>query len=114
MGDCKHKEWLDSVDVASRPIRWCTSCGYRVICLRCNDTHKMELRGQTVPCTHCPVPCSKCRYQKIGAYCARTPCRCDCHDSKHYGHWNGMCPARKHGLDFEGQRCDLCEAGDPT
>ena len=22
--------------------------------------------------------------------------------------WNGMCPAGKHGLDFEGQRCDLC------
>ncbi len=23
-------------------------------------------------------------------------------------HWNGLCPAGKHGLDFEGQRCDLC------
>ena len=22
--------------------------------------------------------------------------------------WNGMCPAGKHGLDYEGQRCDLC------
>lgn len=22
--------------------------------------------------------------------------------------WSGVCPARKHGLDFEGQRCDLC------
>jgi hypothetical protein len=24
--------------------------------------------------------------------------------------WNGLCPAGKHGLDFEGQRCDLCAA----
>ena len=24
--------------------------------------------------------------------------------------WNGMCPAAKHGLDFEGQRCDLCSS----
>ena len=22
--------------------------------------------------------------------------------------WRGMCPAGKHGLDYEGQRCDLC------
>jgi len=22
--------------------------------------------------------------------------------------WNGLCPAGKHGLDFEGQACDLC------
>ena len=22
--------------------------------------------------------------------------------------WSGMCPAGKHGLDFEGQLCDLC------
>ncbi|MCJ7437635.1 MAG: hypothetical protein MUP97_07745 [Acidimicrobiia bacterium] len=22
--------------------------------------------------------------------------------------WNGLCPAGTHGLDFEGQRCDLC------
>ena len=22
--------------------------------------------------------------------------------------WSGMCPAGKHGLDYEGQRCDLC------
>lgn len=22
--------------------------------------------------------------------------------------WNGLCPAGKHGLDFEGQTCDLC------
>jgi hypothetical protein len=24
--------------------------------------------------------------------------------------WNGLCPEGKHGLDFEGQRCDLCPA----
>jgi hypothetical protein len=23
--------------------------------------------------------------------------------------WNGMCPDNKHGLDYEGQRCDLCK-----
>lgn len=50
----------------------------------------------------------------VGAYCARTPCQCDCHDKKHYGYWNGMCLARKHGLDYEGQPCDMCEKGDPT
>jgi hypothetical protein len=22
--------------------------------------------------------------------------------------WNGMCPAGKHGADFQGQSCDLC------
>lgn len=22
--------------------------------------------------------------------------------------WNGMCPARRHGLDYQGQNCDLC------
>lgn len=22
--------------------------------------------------------------------------------------WNGLCPRGQHGLDFEGQRCDLC------
>ena len=22
--------------------------------------------------------------------------------------WSGMCPTGKHGLDYEGQRCDLC------
>lgn len=23
--------------------------------------------------------------------------------------WNGLCEAGKHGLDFKGQRCDLCQ-----
>ncbi len=29
--------------------------------------------------------------------------------------WSGMCPAGKHGLDFEGQNCDVCahDAGRP-
>jgi len=22
--------------------------------------------------------------------------------------WDGLCPAGKHGLDFQGQPCDLC------
>lgn len=25
-----------------------------------------------------------------------------------WGTWNGLCPAGKHGLDYEGQPCDLC------
>lgn len=28
-------------------------------------------------------------------------------DTKRRG-WSGVCPAGKHGLDFPGQRCDLC------
>lgn len=29
--------------------------------------------------------------------------------------WSGLCPAGKHGLDYEGQDCDVCrhEAGGP-
>lgn len=23
--------------------------------------------------------------------------------------WSGLCPSGRHGLDFEGQACDLCE-----
>ncbi len=26
--------------------------------------------------------------------------------------WNGMCPTGKHGLDFEGQACDVCAHDD--
>jgi hypothetical protein len=116
MPDCKHETYLDSLDVARRPIRTCSSCGHRFVCLACNDTHLMWLASleRDVPCTHCPVPCHQCRLRGIGAYCAKTPCVCSCHDKKHYGYWNGMCPARKHGLDYKGQRCDQCEKGDPT
>lgn len=28
--------------------------------------------------------------------------------------WNGLCSAGLHGLDFEGQPCDLCQPDDPT
>lgn len=32
-----------------------------------------------------------------------------------HGSWSGQCPAGKHGLDFEGQDCDVCrhDAGGP-
>lgn len=105
---CKHETTLDSVDVKRRPIRTCSGCGHRMVCLTCNDTHKMTLGDQVVACTACPVPCKECRFRGVGAYCAKTPCMCKCHDRDWYGYWNGMCPARKHGLDWKGQRCDLC------
>lgn len=110
MAHCTHEKVLDSVDVKQRPIRTCSSCGHRFVCLVCNDSHTMWLERleRHVPCTHCPVPCKNCRFKKIGAYCAHTPCSCTCHESKHYGYWNGMCPARKHGLDYKGQTCNLC------
>jgi hypothetical protein len=107
---CTHKKTFDSVDVKRRPIRTCSSCGHRFVCLICNDTHKMWHAGleRDVPCTRCPKPCKKCRAGGVGAYRAHTPCRCACHDPEHYSYWNGLCPARKHGLDVEGQPCDLC------
>lgn len=60
-----------------------------VTCSTCNDTHVMELSyrdamGARVPCTRCPTPCEACRGRTPGcgpsAYCATTPCACDCHD----------------------------------
>lgn len=45
-------------------------------CGVCGDTHVMELRENLVPCTHCPMPCSRCA---AGAYCATPHCLCDCH-----------------------------------
>lgn len=50
------------------------------ICETCNDTHRMEIRGdQMVPCTRCPTPCQRCRAGGTGAFCERTPCACACH-----------------------------------
>lgn len=34
-------------------------------------------------CTHCPVPCSKCRAGGNAAYCEATPCSCECHSRDH-------------------------------
>lgn len=50
----------------------------RPVCAACKDTHRMELEDRTVPCTKCPTPCDACR-GKLSAYCATTPCTCDCH-----------------------------------
>jgi hypothetical protein len=110
---CQHENTVDAIDTSNRTTRTCSDCKHRFVCLHCNDTHTMTLRDQRVPCTHCPLPCGKCRLRGIGAFCARTPCNCDCHDRRQYGHWNGMCPARKHGLDWKGQKCNLCESETP-
>jgi hypothetical protein len=49
----------------------------RPVCKTCGDTHTMRLgEDREVPCTRCPVPCERCR---SGAYCATTPCACECH-----------------------------------
>jgi hypothetical protein len=47
------------------------------VCSVCNDTHRMPSTGWL--CTHCPVPCQKCRIGGTGPFCATTPCGCDCH-----------------------------------
>jgi hypothetical protein len=50
-----------------------------VPCTHCGDTHTMQLEDSSVMCTWCPVPCQNCRAGGFGAYCAETPCLCDCH-----------------------------------
>ncbi len=53
------------------------------VCASCNDTHQVESWDHTVQmCTHCPLPCSKCRHGGIGAFCSKTPCACECHAKK--------------------------------
>lgn len=58
------------------------------VCSTCNDTHRMLLgeEGRPVPCTGCPLPCGNCvthfNGMAAGAYCAETPCGCDCHRPK--------------------------------
>jgi hypothetical protein len=56
------------------------------ICSTCKDTHRMTLtrdghEDQIVMCTHCPVPCQRCRENGTGPFCGTTPCTCDCHAS---------------------------------
>jgi hypothetical protein len=56
------------------------------LCSTCNDTHRMTLHGpmgdgardREVPCTACPIPCDACR-GSFSAFCAVTPCSCECH-----------------------------------
>ena len=52
------------------------------VCTTCNDTHMMMAQGRPQLCTHCPVPCQKCRKGGNGAYCEHTPCNCSCHLSE--------------------------------
>ena len=51
------------------------------VCARCNDTHLVTSHeeGRQVMCTSCPTPCGKCRGAHGGAFCATTPCTCECH-----------------------------------
>jgi hypothetical protein len=57
------------------------------VCQTCNDTHLMRLydietgEDREAMCTHCPVPCAKCRQGGTGPFCATTPCGCECHKS---------------------------------
>ncbi len=58
-----------------------------VVCSTCSDTHSMSLGDRTVLCTHCPTPCQSCREGGNGAFCATTPCACDCHQTaRHRAH----------------------------
>lgn len=50
------------------------------VCTVCDDSHVMALGEGSANCTHCPIPCQKCRAGGIGAYCEQTPCACICHD----------------------------------
>ena len=53
------------------------------VCGLCNDTHTMPHSG--FMCTSCPVPCRKCaNLNGIGAFCAKTPCDCDCGHRGYY------------------------------
>jgi len=55
------------------------------VCSTCNDTHMVLFRrdgeaDRNRMCTQCPVPCRKCAGDGgTGAYCAKTPCPCECH-----------------------------------
>jgi|SRR5688500_5871788 len=52
------------------------------VCSTCGDTHRVaygEDDGMW-PCTWCPTPCRECACDAgRGAYCATTPCSCQCH-----------------------------------
>lgn len=59
------------------------------VCERCNDTHLIDTdEGGPFPgksyCGQCPIPCQKCRVSAVGAYCAETPCDCDCHKDPNF------------------------------
>jgi hypothetical protein len=63
-----------------------TPADQREVCQKCHDSHQVwSLEHERfVMCTSCPTPCEKCRSRPIGggpggAYCAETPCSCDCH-----------------------------------
>ncbi|MEO7895882.1 MAG: hypothetical protein ABIR65_01165 [Pseudolysinimonas sp.] len=50
------------------------------VCSTCSDTHMMPLGDDyAVMCTHCPIPCQRCRSGGNGPYCTTTPCGCECH-----------------------------------
>lgn len=58
--------------------------GYRreAVCKACDDTHQVVGIDATYMCTACPAPCIRCRASWASAYCAETPCGCDCHEKR--------------------------------
>lgn len=62
MQRCRHEKWLDSVDVARRPIRTCSACGIRLgTCLGCRQPNvELEANGDGPDITSYhdwPPPC---------------------------------------------------------
>lgn len=102
------------------------------VCKVCNDTHRMTLGDTEVPCTSCPTPCGKCACSDgRGAYCATTPCGCDCHrppekfgisrdsmalpatlvDDQYQVDWDDaemVCEECCNGVDENGEPCAAC------
>jgi len=70
---------LQAAGAVSTYTRAAEAQAARAVCATCLDTHTMTLRDRQVPCTFCPTPCEACRAGGNGAYCAKTPCACDCH-----------------------------------
>ena len=52
------------------------------VCATCDDTHRMwaQRAESMMSCTRCPLPCRACAINEgRGAFCAITPCSCECH-----------------------------------
>lgn len=80
------RSWeLNDEEMAGEPRDRRPTVAAEPVCITCSDTHRMRLRNEegdesVVPCTRCPLPCRKCSANGgRGAFCATTPCSCDCH-----------------------------------
>ncbi len=74
----RHKE-------TSRAVADLIAKKFPTTCEICQDTHRMTVGDRSAMCTHCPIPCQRCRSGGIGAFCATTPCMCECHLKGHLG-----------------------------